>query len=369
MKLLVNRNQLIEGINTVEKFIPSKTPVSFLSGIKFLANENFIYLTATDMDMGIEYKFPGNVIEEGEAVLTAKVFSEIIRKLSADEVELSFKDDKVNILTDNFKMVMPYIDATDFPNIGYKTDTPTIEMAQPEFKNMIKQVIYARAEDSPSRPQLTGALLEYRDNMLHMVALDGFRIAWKKEQIDAQDFSVIIPGKTLIEVSRIFSDSSDETFKMYFEKNNVIFKTENTVISSRILEGKFIDYEKVIDMEPKTSITINTSSLSSAIDRAHVLAREGSKNNLIIFNITSDGLEVKAETEIGSLSDKLECKVEGEALTIAFNARFFIDALRPISTEMIRLEFNKETGPCIIKPFDDENYINFILPVKLRSDI
>jgi len=148
----------------------------------------------------------------------------------------------------------------------------------------------------------------------------------------------------------------------------VEFVTEKILISSRVLDGKFIDYEKVMQVEPKTTVIISTEELHSAVERANILAREGNKNNLIKFNIADNVVEVQAETELGSISDEVLCDIEGEELVIAFNARFFIDALRTISTPQIKLDFSGDTGPCIITPLETDNHKNFILPVKLRGD-
>jgi DNA polymerase-3 subunit beta len=367
MKFTVNREELLAGIYTVEKFVPSKTPISLLSGIRFFASDDFMYLSATDLDIGIEYRFPGKIIEKGSAVLPSKIFSELVRKMPAGEVSFSLDENRVTIESGGFQMVMPCFDAQDFPEIAQAEVQPVMEFPQGLFKNNIKKVIYARAEDSVSRPYLTGVLIECREKTLHMVALDGFRVAWIWEKVEAGDFSVIVPGRALTEVSRIFSDGS-ENFKMYLGKNRVIFRTENTVISSRVLEGNFIDYEKVVDVEPGTTVLVDTEAISSAIERAHILAREGSKNNLIKFRITRDLLEVSAEAEIGSLSDKLPCKTDGEELTIAFNARFFIEALRSLDSPEVDLTFTTDTGPCIVRPRGVENHVNLILPVKLRSD-
>lgn len=382
MKITIDKNTLFSGISIVEKFVPSKTPVSILTGIKFFASPGSLTLSATDLDMGIEYiikndetadelQTPLQISENGSFVVLAKIFSEIVRKLSQSEVNLTLADQKLSIDCGNSHMTMPCFNDDDFPEIS-KFDTPLIlEFSQGIFKNMIRQVIYARAEESPSRPQLTGVLVEGRGGKLHMVALDGYRISWRWEdlaEIDRPDFSIIIPGKTLIELSRILSDNVDESFRIYSGKNRVEFRTDNIIISSRILDGNFIDYEKVVNVEPRTQVKIDTDALESAIDRAMVLAREGSKNNLVKFQIANNMIEVSAETELGSISDKVDCESEGEDLVITFNARFFIEALRAIDTPEISISFSGDTGPSIIRPVGSDNYINFILPVRMRGD-
>ncbi|MGI6425765.1 MAG: DNA polymerase III subunit beta [Tepidanaerobacteraceae bacterium] len=379
MKFIIDLNELILSISTVEKFVPSKSPISILSGIKFFASNNCMYISATDFDMGIEYKIKADseilkISEDGAFVLGAKILSEIVRKIPKGMVEFTRQDNKVNISSGEFNMVLPCFDADDFPEISKKDSFYSIKLEQQLFKDMIKKTIFARSDDTTSRPQLTGLLIDIKDNILNIVALDGFRIAWRYEELKAaetdelKDIKTIIPGNTLMEITRIFSDEEDEYFDFYIGNNRVEFATDKILISSRVLDGNFIDYKKAIDVETKTSVQISTEALHSAVDRANILAREGNRNNLIKFRISEDIIQVEAQTELGSISDKVSCKLEGEDLVIAFNARFFIEALRTISAPSIKLDFSGDMGPCIIRPSEIENHINFILPVKLRGD-
>jgi len=240
---------------------------------------------------------------------------------------------------------------------------------------MIRQTIFARAEETSSRPQLTGILIDYKDNVLNMVALDGYRVAWRYEEQDPEatsfsgNFKVIVPANTMMEISRIFVDDEDAEFKLFADRNRVEFKTDNILISSAILEGDFIDYARVMNVEAATTVEVDTTELQWAIERANIIAREGNKNNLIIFDIREDFIEVKADTELGSIKDRVQCSTEGEKLIIAFNAKFFIDALRTIDSPKIKLSFSGSTGPCIITPLETENHKNLILPVRLGDDL
>jgi DNA polymerase-3 subunit beta len=329
--------------------------------------------------MGIEYKIENtpeklSVIEEGNIVIGSKILSEIVRRIPQGMVEFTRKENQVHISSGEFNMVLPCFNADDFPEISKMELFKTIRLKQRMFKDMIKQTVFARADDTTSRPQLTGILIDYKENVFNMVALDGFRIAWRYEELeeeessDTGDFKIIVPGNTLLEITRIFSDDDETYFKLYAGKNRVEFVTENILISSRVLDGNFIDYKKVMEVEPKTTISISTEDLHSAVDRANILAREGNKNNLVKFNIEDNFIEVQTETELGSISDKVLCNIEGEELVIAFNARFFIDALRTISSPQIKMNFSGDMGPCIITPLETDNHKNFILPVKLRGD-
>lgn len=377
MKFSINKQELLKAISTAYKFVPNKTPVSLITGIKFVLTKDMLNILATDLDMGISFKIidKGDNItidKEGSAVIDGKILSEIVRKMPSSDVEFLQDKDKIKIESGKFEMMLPCFPSHDFPDITTGAASPVTTMSQSIFKKMVNQVIFARADETASRPYLTGALLDFKENTLNIVALDGFRIAWRKEDLSAdtntEDFRVIVPGKALMEISRIFSDDDDEKFELYQGKNKVEFRTENVMISSRTLQGTFIDYEKIVDIDPLTCVEIETDLLLRAIDRANILAREVNKNNLFKMSITDGKLKVMAEAEIGKTSDVLPCKMSGEDLLIAFNARFFIDALRTIEYPTITLNFSGDTGPCIIKPVGVENHVNFILPVKLRSD-
>ncbi|MGB4449027.1 MAG: DNA polymerase III subunit beta [Tepidanaerobacteraceae bacterium] len=380
MKFLINKDQLIAGISTVEKFVPSKSTVSILSGIKFHIEDDVLHLNANNLEMGIDYKISGetdiiDIQEDGSIVIGSKILSEIVRKMPEGMVEFKTEENIALISSGDFNMKLPCFDAEDFPEISKIDRQECIVLKQGLFKEMIKQTIFARADETTSRPQLTGILIDYKDNVLNMVALDGYRVAWRYEEQDPEatsfsnDFKVIVPSNTMMEISRIFVDDDEADFELYADKNRVEFKTENILISSAILEGDFIDYARVMDVAPDTVVEVDTTSLQWAIERANIIAREGNKNNLIIFDIKNNTIEVKADTELGSISDKVLCNTEGEELIIAFNARFFIDALRTIDSSKIKLSFSGSTGPCIITPVEAENHKNLILPVRLGDDM
>ncbi|WP_213975114.1 DNA polymerase III subunit beta [Tepidanaerobacter acetatoxydans] len=379
MKIVISRNELASGISAVEKFVPSKTPISILTGIKFSAYDDFLCLSATNLDMGIEYKIKNesdklSILEGGSIVIGSKILSEIIRRISENTVEFDSRENKAYISSGQFNMVLPCFDAMDFPEISRNNSSDGIRLRQGMFKDMIKRTIYARADDTTSRPQLTGALIDYKDNILNMVALDGFRIAWCCEQLneteasDINEFKTIVPGDTLLEILRIFKDDEQAYFELYASKNSVEFLTEKFLITSRVLDGDFIDYNTVMQIKPKTTAIVTTDELRLAVERASVLAREGNTNNLVKFYIAENSIEVQAETELGRITDKVLCNTEGEEMLIAFNAGFFIDALKTIFSPEIKLHFSDETGPCIITALETDNHKNFILPVRLRGD-
>ncbi|ADL06799.1 DNA polymerase III subunit beta [Thermosediminibacter oceani] len=368
MQFLIEKDQLLSGVSVAERFIASKTTMPILSGIKFSAYGSTLELSSTDLEMGIECRLPAQIMEEGDAVISTKVFSDIARKLPQGQVLFRRQEGQITVEAGDFRLNMPVLEAGDFPEVVPPETNPILKFPKETFKNMVKQTIFARAEDSIARPVLTGELLEARNGRFHVVALDGFRIAWRWEEAEVPDFSVVVPGRALLELTRALSDTGEDTFEIHTGRNRVVFCTENLVMATRVLEGKFIDYEQVVKVDPKITVVAKTDALLSSIERAFIVAREGSKNNLVKFRIGNGRMEVSSETEMGSVYEKVECETSGDDLVVAFNARFFIEALRSVEQPEIELKFAGEVGPCVIRPRNVENHINFILPVRLRSE-
>ncbi|MDN5332006.1 MAG: polymerase subunit beta [Tepidanaerobacteraceae bacterium] len=368
MEFVIEKDELLSGISLAERFIAGKTTMPILSGVKFSAYGRTLELSATDLEMGIEYRVPAQIMEEGDIVISTKALSEILRKLPKGQVTFKSDGGRVSVDSGDFHLTMPALESDDFPEAVPQQTSPLIKLPKEVFKNMVKQTIFARAEDSIARPVLTGELLELKDGRFNVVALDGFRIAWRWEELQGPDFSIVVPGKALLELTRAISDGEDNYFEIHTGGNRVVFCTENMTISSRLLEGKFIEYEQVVDIEPKVTAVANTDLLLSSIERAFVVAREGSKNNLIKFNIESDCIKISTESDIGSVYEKVDCDISGGELIVAFNARFFIEALRSVEKPEVEIKFAGEVGPCVIRPLGVENHVNFILPVRLRSE-
>lgn len=367
MEFVIDKDELLSGISLAERFIAGKTTMPILAGVKFSAYGSTLELSATDLEIGIECRLPAQIMEEGNIVISTKALSEILRKLPKGQVLFKDEGGRVYVESGDFHLTMPALESDDFPEAVPQQTSPLIKLPKELFKNMVKQTIFARAEDSIARPVLTGELLELKEGKFHVVALDGFRIAWRWEKLEGSDFSVVVPGKALLELTRAISDGED-FLEIHTGGNRVVFRTENTTISSRLLEGKFIDYEQVVEIEPKVTAVVNTDLLLSSIERAFVVAKEGSKNNLIKFDIGSNCIKISTESDIGSVYEKVDCDTVGEELLVAFNARFFIEALRSVEKPEVEMKFAGEVGPCVIRPLGVENHVNFILPVRLRSD-
>ncbi|AFS77087.1 DNA polymerase III subunit beta [Gottschalkia acidurici 9a] len=364
MKLIIDQKELSKGINIVQKGVSSKTTLPILSGILLKAEDNVLTLTGTDLEIGIETSIECNVIEEGSIVVTSRIFGDIIRKLSDLPVNLEV-DEKGNIHIScgpsNFNILgQP---SEEYPQLEKIEDLNSFQIPKDLLKNMIRQTVFATAQDE-TRPILTGALLEITDGKATLVALDGYRLALKNISVDfSGDVKVVIPSKTLNEVNKILEDD-DSDVKIICADNHIIFKVGNTIITSRLLEGQFLNYKDIIRNEYKSKVRVKTKYIQDSIERASLLAREG-KNNLIKLDISDDKLIITSNSEIGNVHEEIPIQLDGNDMEIAFNSKYILDGIKVIDSEEIVMDLVSSVNPCIIKPLEDENYTYLILPVRL----
>jgi DNA polymerase-3 subunit beta len=366
MRLVCSRDSLLEGILTVQKAVPQKTTLPILQGVLLDCRDEDFKLTATDLELGIECRVEGEVLEKGWVVLDARLLGEIIRKLPPEEIEFSVNEGYITeIKCANSVFHLQGKNGGDFPELPRVDGERSLMLPQDLLKSMIRQTVFACAVDE-IRPILTGALLECSREEISMAALDGFRLAVRTVRHDIEDeISVVIPAKTLNEIQKILRDDRDSV-RIDLAGNQVLFGMEDTRVISRLLEGDFINYRQIIPDEYNTSVKVKNSELMDSCERASLLAREG-KNNLIKFDIKKDSLQITSNAEIGEVLEEISVETEGNDLEIAFNSKYLTDVLKVVESEYIRMEFTTGVSPCIMKPEDGEKYIYLLLPVRVIS--
>ena len=357
------KNILQEAIDTVQKAASSKTTYPILEGILIRTNNNSVIFTATDLDLGIETTIEANVSKKGSIVLNSKLLGEIIRKLPSDMIALELDENNVHITCQKSEFVIVGNSPDDFPALPTINENAMYEISQDVLKNMIKQTIFAIAQDE-TRPILTGVLFEVKDGKLSFVALDGYRLALKSYNIDNNStINAVIPGKTLNEIYKIL-ELSENTVKITFTTNHILFNLGNTKIISNLLQGEFINYKQIIPNEYRLKIKVKRNEILDSIERASLLAREG-KTNLIKFEIKDNKMSITSNSQMGKVYEEVDIELEGEGLKIQFNSRYFIDVLRIIDSDEIYLEFSTSVSPCLIKKIDNTDFLYLVLPVRL----
>lgn len=364
MKFSCSQKKLSENISIVQKAISSRTTLPILEGIYIESSKGVIKLVGNNLELGIECFIEADIEREGSVVVPSRIFGDIIRKLPDSIIEIEVVDNYVvEIKTANSLFKIQGIQPDEYPDLERIEENKPIEIEQSLLKQMIQQTIFAVATDE-TRPILTGALFEIEKNEVNMVCLDGYRLAIRKGATSGENsLKVVIPGKTLNELSRII-DKEDEKISIITDDRHILFDMGYTRIISRLLNGEFINYKQIIPSEYKTRIKLDAKLLSDCIERASLLARE-EKNNLIKLNIQGDRLIITSNSEIGQAYEEMPVVMEGKELTIAFNARYFLDILRAIDDEEICIDFTTNVSPGVFRPLEGDNYTYLLLPVRI----
>jgi len=352
MKLTFQKTALLNGINIVLKAVPSKTTMPILECILIDASTDEIKLTANDMELGIETKVEGDILEKGKIALDAKLFSEIARKLSdSDSLVTIESDEKFNtvITCENSVFKIQGKDGEEFSYLPYIERNKNITLSQFSLKEVIRQTIFSISVND-SNKMMTGELFEVNGDTLRVVSLDGHRMAIRKIVLkdEYESTKVIVPGKTLNEISKILTGDNEKEVQIFFGANHILFEFDDTIVVSRLIEG---EYFKVDQM------------LSS--DYAIILIRENDKKP-IILNIEDSKMSLKLNSSFGTMNAEILIHKTGQDLMIGFNPKFLSDALRIIDDEEVTLYMMNAKSPCFIKD-EEENYIYLILPVNFNA--
>ena len=370
MKLTFKKDNLLNGINIVLKAVSSKTTMPILECILIDASADVIKLTANDMELGIETTVEGEIEERGKIALEAKLFSEIVRKFpSGDSVITVASDEKYNTTITCESSVFDKIqgkDGEEFAYLPYIEKDTYISLSQFTLKELIRQTIFSISVND-SNKMMTGELFQVTGSELKVVSLDGHRMSIRKITLkdNYDDIKVIVPGKTLNEISKILNGDNESEVLIYFSKNHILFEFDSTVVVSRLIEGEYFRIEQMLSSDYETKISINKKNFLDNIDRATIFVRENDKKP-IILNITDGTMELKMNSSFGSMNSQIPIQKAGKDIMIGFNPKFLMDALRIIDDEEVDLYMMNPKSPCFIKD-SDENYIYLILPVNFNA--
>lgn len=367
MKIICSKAELLKGVNTVQRAVPSHTTMSVLTCILIDASAGKITLTANNMELGIETTINGFIEERGIIALEAKFFSEIVRKLPDNDVTIVTQDSLMTMITcESAKFSIIGKEGSDFTRLPYVEKNTAVTLSQFALKEVIRQTLFAAAVNE-SNKILTGVLFDIFEDRLQVVALDGHRVALRNLKLhhNYEEMKVIIPGKTLSEVGRILSGEADELVDMYFMENLALFEMGDTSVVTRLIEGKYFQIDHFISNNYETKISINKRMLMDCIDRSSLFATEADKRPLIV-EIYEDHMDLKIRSMIGSMNEQVSIVKEGREFRIAFNPKFFGDALRAIDEEEVTLYMINEKAPCFIRDAE-ESYIYMVLPVNFSE--
>lgn len=375
MKFIIQKENLVQSVQDVMKAITSRTTIPILTGIKIVATHEGVTLTGSDSDISIESFIPKEendreivqIQQPGSIVLQAKFFSEIVKKLPTNQVELEVDNLQTVIRSGKSEFNLNGLDSEEYPHLPQISEEKVFKIPTDLLKSLIKQTVFA-VSTSETRPVLTGVNWKVENDALICIATDSHRLALRKAKIDSskeQSFDIVIPGKSLNELNRIL-DEDNEQVEIVVTENQILFKTKHILFFSRLLEGNYPDTNRLIPTESKTDIVVNSKEFLHAIDRASLLAREG-RNNVVKFaTLDKDYIEISSFTpEIGKVVEELAGEsIEGEELKISFSAKYMMDALKALEGTEVKISFTGAMRPFVITPINDKTILQLILPVR-----
>ncbi len=367
MKIKCSKQDLLSSLNIVSKAVSTKTTMPILECILVEVYENKIKLTANDLEIGIETKLKGSVIEMGRIAIEAKIFNDIIRKLPDSDIYIeSTSDYKTIIRCEKAKFVISSKSGEDFTELPEIEKDKKITISQFTLKEIIRQTIFS-ISDNENNKLMTGELFEVKDGKLTVVSLDGHRISMRNVSLngEAANVRVVVPGKTLNDISKIISGGIDDMVNIYFTDRHILFEFEDTIVVSRLLEGEYFKIVQMLSMDHKIKVDVNNKEFLNCIDRASLLIKDSDKKPIVINIKNDNNMYLKVDTLMGSMNEEIEIKKDGDEIIIGFNPKFLMDVLRVIDDESITMYMRDSKSPCIIKD-NQESFIYVVLPVNIN---
>lgn len=376
MKFIIQKDYLVQSVQDVMKAVSSRTTIPILTGIKIVATEEGVTLTGSDSDISIESFIPNeeegkeivDIQKPGSVVLPARFFSEIVKKLPQDIVELDVQSHFLTIIrSGKAEFNLNGLDAEEYPHLPQIEENNMFRLPTDLLKNMIRQTVFA-VSTSETRPILTGVNWKVDGKELTCIATDSHRLALRKATIETGNeatYNVVIPGKSLSEFSKILDDSH-ELVDIVITENQVLFKTKHLLFFSRLLDGNYPDTSRLIPADSKTDVILNVKEFLQSIDRASLLAREG-RNNVVKLSTLDEGIvEISSNSpEIGKVIEEVQSQsISGEELKISFSAKYMLDALKALEGTDIKINFTGAMRPFVIRTLEDDSMLQLILPVR-----
>lgn len=330
MKIICEKEKIIKALNSVTKAVSSKPTMPILEGILIQTNNKEVKLTTYDLEIGIEYVIDCEVQEEGAIVVNATMFSEIIRKLPNTDITIYVNEKNLLVIECEGSLYkLATMNPTEYPELPQINIENSIEIEQNHLRDMIRKTIFAVSTEE-NRPIFTGCLFEIVNNKLNVVAVDGFRLAWKSKflQTKVNDFSAVIPGRTLNEINKILTDSFD-TIKIGIAKNQALFELENCKIVTRLLDGEFLNYSSVIPETWETRIRVNKANLQNCFERISLISSssmEREKKYPVKVSIDIGKVIISCTNQTGEAKEEMFISTEGKNLEAGFNPKYFLDA-------------------------------------------
>jgi len=368
MKFVCEKNILADSISIVSKAINNACAIDILKGIKIEAKEQ-IKMSGSDLDLSIESVFDAEIYEEGSLIVDARIFFDIIRKLPDGPVEIetdSKNELKITCLNTKFNIL--YLSSEGYPEIKKIENGDSFKIYSKDLKSVIRNTIFA-ISNNESRPILTGSKFEINKSSLKVISIDGYRLALRNQIIPETDYtnlSFVVPGRALNEMLKILKDDST-IVEITIRENSVMFAFDTFVVTSRLLEGEFMDYNKFIPKDASITVKTDIKKFTGMVERASIIINYDDPKIPIILNIEDNNLNVECISKKGNFDENIDVEHHGDNLKIGIASKLLLDTLKSIDTEEAIFEFNTAQSPCVIKPVEGDGYVYMVLPIRLKN--
>ncbi len=368
MKLFCAQADLEKALNIVNKAITPNATLPVLNNILLKAEDKKLYFSATNLEIAVTFFIPADVRTEGSITIPAKLITSYVSLLKDEQVEISVVEgNTVHIKSNSSQTKVKGISADEFPAIPKVEKESSFKMQIKELDSAITQTVFS-ASSNTSRPVLAGVLFHIDHDFLKIVATDSYRLAERKIMLNEKFPSVIqciVPSRTIIELGKILAYGDEKELEVGISKNQILFNMGNVQLMSRLIEGKFPDYEKIVPKSSRTKVQVGAEELSNVVKRVSLFAKEN--NNSIKVSATNDGklLLATEETKVGEEKAEINVTMEGENNKIALNAQYLIDVLNFIQSEKVILEMDDKLSPVLVRPLDNKDYVYIIMPLKV----
>lgn len=367
MKFTCDRDTICEAASHVSRVVSQKTAVTALSGILFTADRGKVTLCGYDLETGMETAVDGTIEESGRVILDAKLFCDIVRRLPEEKITVAIDERLMcKITSGNSKFSLVGINPDEYPELPQVLNAQALSIPAEILSSMVRQTIFSTAIPGDTKPVHTGLLYEIENGMLKIIGVDGFRVAMRQEKINFDGrMRFIVPARAMSEVVRLLD--TDEDVKIAMSKRHIIFTVGDFTIISRLLDGDFLDYERVLPESIETSAVIDTRMLIDTVERvSQVIIDKDRRRTPVKCNLT-DGLFIATcTTDAGSASDEIPIDMDGVPIEIGFNYRYLLEALRATETDKVVLQFHSPIKPLLIRPIDGDSFLYIVLPVRMK---
>lgn len=367
MKFTVNRSDIAEAVSNIQRAVSSKTSIPALECILLTAADGKLELCAYDLELGITTVIPARVEEPGKTALTAKIFSDIVRKTPDETITVMVDDKNIASLESGYSQFSIVATAAEeFPELPKLSDATSIKLSSSVLKSMIRQTLFAVAE-SDAKPIHQGSQFHIENGVLDVVSVDGYRLAKRSEPISfSEELSFVVPGKTLGEILKLLKDVDDEV-EVAAGRRHILFKIDNYTVISSLLEGEFLNYKAAIPPDSKTEVIVKTREIMESVERVSLLITDRLKSPVRCM-FADDEIKLACTTTMGRAKDQLSVEMTGDSVEIGFNNRYLLDALRNTECDEVKIQLGGPLSPMKIVPKEGESFLFLVLPVRLKNE-